>query len=106
MVRVTFISHDGQRQQADLSPGQSLMEGAVGNGISGIDAECGGNCYCGTCRIYPSPEWADRLGVAGEYEVPVIASTGDASPGVRLSCQIMVSDALDGLVVHLPEAQS
>jgi 2Fe-2S ferredoxin len=106
MVRVTFITADGREQLAEIEPGISLMEGAVGSGIDGIDAECGGNCYCGTCRVYVEAEWRAAVGGQGEYETPVIETTGDENSGIRLSCQIPVTVELDGLVVRLPESQT
>ncbi|MCB2059886.1 MAG: 2Fe-2S iron-sulfur cluster-binding protein [Novosphingobium sp.] len=106
MVTVTFITADGREQVAEIDEGISLMEGAVGNGIDGIEAECGGNCYCGTCRVYVEPDWQAVVGGQGEFETPVIETTGDENPNVRLSCQIAVTDKLDGLVVRLPENQT
>ena len=105
MVKVTFITYDGTEQIAEIDPGTSLMEGAVGNGVEGIDAVCGGNCYCGTCRVYVESGWQAAVGGQGEFETPVIEDTGDATPNVRLSCQIPVTEALDGLVVRLPPSQ-
>ncbi len=105
MARVTFITYTGTEQSVDVQPGVSLMEGAVSNGVEGIDAKCGGNCYCGTCRVYIEPEWRERIGGPTEFESPVVETTGDANPAVRLSCQISVTADLDGLVVRLPEKQ-
>jgi 2Fe-2S ferredoxin len=106
MVSITFITADGRAQRADIEPGGSLLEGAVGNGIDGIDAECGGNCYCGTCRVHVDPQWQALVGPAGEYELPVIDAAGDQDSGVRLSCQIPVTLELDGMVVRLPTSQT
>ena len=106
MVTITFIAADGRKQIADIEPGTSLMEGAVGNGIDGIDAECGGNCYCGTCRVYVDPAWQAAVGRAGDFETPVIETAGDGDPSVRLACQITVTPDLDGLVVSTPSSQT
>lgn len=106
MVKVTFVSADGTVQEVEADPGCSLMEAAVANGVDGIDAECGGNCYCGTCRVHVDAAWRQAVGPQGEFESPVIESTGDAEAGVRLSCQVPLTEALDGLVVRLPEAQT
>lgn len=106
MVKITFITADGREQLAEIQPGISLMEGAVGNGIEGIDAECGGNCYCGTCRVYVDPAWRIAVGGQGEFEKPVIETAGDDNPDVRLSCQITVTPELDGLVVRTPASQT
>lgn len=106
MVNVTFIAADGSEQRIAVATGTSLMEAAVGQGVDGIDAECGGNCYCGTCRVYVDPAWQAIVGPQGEYEGPVVEATGDEEPSVRLSCQVAVTDELDGLVVRLPAAQT
>lgn len=106
MVAITFIAADGSEHRIEAAPGTSLMEAAVGNGVDGIDAECGGNCYCGTCRVYVDPAWQGVVGPQGEYETPVVETTGDDTPAIRLSCQIPVTAELDGLVVRLPAAQT
>jgi 2Fe-2S ferredoxin len=105
MVQVTYITFDGKEQTVEVSPGFSLMEGAVKNGLAGVDADCGGNCYCGTCRVYVTPAWRAKAGEPGEYEQALIESVGDADPAVRLSCQVQVTEELNGMVVHLPETQ-
>jgi len=106
MVGVTFIAHDGGAQTVDLAVGNSLMEAAKAEGIDGIEAVCGGNAYCGTCRVHVEPEWRAITGSATEIELPMLDASGDTTPGVRLSCQIAVTDKLDGLVVRLPASQT
>ena len=106
MVSVTFIAHDGVAQSVELTSGQSLMEGAKAGGIDGIEAVCGGNAYCGTCRVYVDPAWQDRVPGKTDMEDPVLEIAGDEDPATRLSCQIMVTEALDGLVVRLPSTQT
>ena len=106
MARITFIAADGAERAIEAEAGLSLMEAAVRNGVDGIEAVCGGNCYCGTCRILVPVDWRDRLGPPGEFEAPVLESTGDDAPGWRLSCQVPVSEALDGLAVRLPASQT
>lgn len=106
MVRVTYITHDGRRQEIDARPGLSLMENAIANGIEGIEAVCGGNAYCGTCRVYVAPEWQARLGERNDLEGPMLDTVGDDNPAARLSCQINVTQDMDGLVVSLPETQT
>ncbi len=106
MAQVTFIAFDGSEMQIDATGGTSLMENAVANGVDGIEAQCGGNAYCGTCRVIPQGAWGDRLGPRGDVEEGLLSSLDEDNPGVRLSCQITVSEALDGLVVRLPESQS
>lgn len=106
VVAVTFIAHDGEHRTIDARPGLSLMENAIANGIAAIEAVCGGNAYCGTCRVYVDPAWQAATGEASEIEFPMFEATGDDTPGIRLSCQIPVTDALDGLVVRTPATQT
>ena len=105
MVSITFVAADGTAQEIDAAVGLSLMENAVRGEIAGIVADCGGNAYCGTCRVHVAPEWRDRTGDATEIEQPMIEASGDEDPGVRLSCQIPVTAELDGLVVTTPLSQ-
>jgi len=105
MASVTFITFNGKEQTVELEPGLSLMEGAIQNDVEGIESICGGNCYCGMCRLYVAEPWRERVGAAGEFELPVLDGFGDHQPGARLACQIPVSEDLNGLVVHLPEKQ-
>ena len=106
MVRVTCVAFDGGRREIDATPGLSLMENAVANAVEGIEAVCGGNAYCGTCRVYPAPEWRAALGERNDLEGPMLDDVGETDPAARLACQIVVSEALDGLVVHMPESQT
>jgi ferredoxin, 2Fe-2S len=105
MVRITFVSSRGESQTFDALPGLSLMESAVANGVEEIDADCGGNCYCGTCRVYVGEVWQDRLPPPDNYEIDMVDSTDDDTPGVRLACQLRVTEQLDGLVVRTPPSQ-
>lgn len=106
MARATFIGADGAEQVIELTAGRSLMENAVAKGVAGIEAVCGGNCYCATCRVYPQGAWLGVVGPAGEYEAPLIEDAGDDPATTRCSCQIVVTEALDGIVVRLPASQS
>ena len=106
MVQVTYITAGGTVQAIDARAGMSLMENAVANGVEGIDGVCGGNAYCGTCRVYIDPAWQDRVGSKTDLEDPMLELAGDEDPAARLSCQIMVSEALNGLVVRLPATQT
>jgi 2Fe-2S ferredoxin len=106
MVSVTYITFDGREQTVDATTGISLMENAVVNGVDGIDAVCGGNAYCGTCRVYVDPAWQGRTGTRNELEDPMLETVGEEDPSARLSCQIVVTEDLDGLVVRLPEKQT
>ena len=95
----------GVRQTFDAKPGQSVMENAVKNNVPGITADCGGSCACATCRVYVDEAWREVLGPPTEMEQSMIEYSGDPMPGVRLSCQIKVTQDLEGLVVHTPEHQ-
>ena len=105
MIAITFIAADGTEQIIDAVEGASLMESAVGGGIEAIEAICGGNAYCGTCRVYVDPDWQARIGAATDIELPMIEASGDDAPGVRLSCQIVVGPEHAGLVVRTPVTQ-
>jgi 2Fe-2S ferredoxin len=106
MVAIRFIAADGADKVVDASEGISLMENAVANGIEAIEAICGGNAYCGTCRVHVDPAWRTVTGEATEIELPMIETSGDTDPGVRLSCQMIVTPDLEGLVVRTPASQS
>lgn len=105
MTRVTYIEPDGTRHEATLSPGTSAMQGAVDRGIPGILGDCGGNCSCATCHVFVDPAWQDRVGPAQGEESELLSGRDDRRAESRLACQICVTDALDGLVLHLPEEQ-
>lgn len=106
MVAVRFIAAGGGEQVIDATEGVSLMENAVASGIAAIEAICGGNAYCGTCRVHVDPAWRAVTGAVTEIELPMIEASGDSDPGVRLSCQMVVTPALEGLVVRTPASQS
>jgi ferredoxin, 2Fe-2S len=106
MVNIRFVEADGQEIMVDARRGQSLMEAAVKHGVAGIIAECGGNCVCATCQVYPDAAWRDRLEDITPIEADMLEDKGGAEGGVRLSCRIIVTDQLDGLIVHVPAAQS
>ncbi|MEI9903537.1 MAG: 2Fe-2S iron-sulfur cluster-binding protein [Asticcacaulis sp.] len=105
MPRITYIEHNGAEHVIEVRNGQSVMEGAVKNNIPGIDADCGGACACATCHVYVDPAWMDKTGKASVMEESMLDFANDLQPGSRLSCQIIVSDALDGLVVRMPADQ-
>jgi ferredoxin, 2Fe-2S len=104
LPRVTYIEASGTEHVIDVSVGCSVMQGAVQNRVPGILGECGGVCACGTCRVYVAEGWRSQTGGASEMEEAMM-DPNDTKPGRRLGCQIEVSDALDGLVVHMPERQ-
>lgn len=106
MALVTYIEHDGTEHKVDVESGNSVMQGAVNNSIPGIVADCGGGLSCATCHCYVDDAWVDRLEQPSQLEVDMLECTAtEKQRGSRLSCQIAVSDALDGLVVRLPEKQ-
>ncbi|MCR5879600.1 2Fe-2S iron-sulfur cluster-binding protein [Phenylobacterium sp. J367] len=106
MARITYIDHEGVARVVDAKPGLSLMEAAVRNNVPGIEADCGGACACATCHVYVEPEWAERTGQASAMEASMLEFASAVAETSRLSCQIRVTDALDGLVVRTPEDQS
>ena len=106
MVNITYIRADGRNFVVDVAPGISLMEAAVKNNVPGIDAECGGACACATCHIYVEESWRAIVGEPELMERSMLEFAAQPGPGSRLSCQIKVTEALDGLVVRLPTSQS
>ncbi len=106
MVAITFVTHDGREHIIAARAGLSLMENAIAEGVEGIVAVCGGNAYCGTCRVYVAEDWRARLGERSDLETPMIEAAGDENPAVRLSCQIVVAENMDGLVVTTPVSQT
>lgn len=105
MYRVTFIDADGLATELTAQQGQSVMSVAVANGIDQILAECGGSCACGTCHCYVDDTWTDRLSPPDDSEQGMIECLMNPTERSRLSCQLKMSEALDGLVVHLPREQ-
>jgi 2Fe-2S ferredoxin len=105
MVKVTYIAHDGTETVVDVAVGMTLMEGAIQNGVEGIEAVCGGNCYCGTCRIYVANDWLAKLNPPQEEELAMIEAAGEDDPNARLACQIVTQENLDGIIVRTPEFQ-
>ncbi len=105
MAKITFIQHDGKEITVDGVPGMTVMETAVKNQVQGIDADCGGACACATCHVYVEPEWQDKVGARNPMEEDMLDFAFDVRDNSRLSCQIKVSDALDGLRVKVPEKQ-
>jgi 2Fe-2S ferredoxin len=104
-MKITVVSHDGTAHTFEAAPGTTLMEAAKAHDVPGIDAVCGGNCYCGTCRVHIAPDWLAKLRPADSFELDLLDGAGDGEPTARLSCQIPLVDALDGLVVSTPEQQ-
>ena len=105
MAKITYIEFNGAQHVVDVSTGLSVMEGAVDNNIPGIEAECGGACSCATCHVYVDPAWLTATGDVEHLEKDMLECAMDLQDNSRLSCQIEVSDDLDGLVVRMPELQ-
>jgi len=105
MAKVTYVEHDGKEHTVDVKPGLSVMEGAIRNNVPGIDADCGGACACATCHVYVDPDWVALAGKQSAMEESMLDFAEGVEPNSRLSCQIRVSEALDGLIVRLPRSQ-
>jgi len=105
MATITYIEFDGTEHEIEVAPGRSVMQGAVENGIFGILAECGGACSCGTCHVYVDSAWINKVGEKNPVESGMLEDVCGSQPNSRLSCQIKVTDELDGLIVRMPEKQ-
>jgi ferredoxin, 2Fe-2S len=105
VAKITYIEFNGREHVVDVEPGLSVMEGAKKHEIPGIDADCGGGCSCGTCHVFIDPAWTPRVGGRNSLEDATIEFAYGVERNSRLSCQIKVSDELDGLVVRMPESQ-
>ena len=106
MTKITFIDFEGTARAVDGENGSTVMETAIKNGVPGIEAECGGACACSTCHVYIEEAWREKVGEPSPMEEDMLDFAFDVKPNSRLSCQIKVSDALDGLVVTTPERQA
>ncbi|KMS58919.1 reductase [Novosphingobium barchaimii LL02] len=107
MAKVTYVDHTGTAVEVDIAVGENVMRGALYNGIEGITGECGGGLSCATCHCYVDDAWTDAAGgPSSEAEAELLESTAaEVKPSSRLSCQLVVTEALDGMVVHMPEHQ-
>lgn len=105
MARITYIEFSGAERVLEIASGLSVMQGAVANDVRGIIADCGGACLCATCHVYVDPQWFDKAGAKSATEEALLEEVCDAQPTSRLSCQIKVTEELDGLVVRLPAKQ-
>ncbi len=105
MPKITYVEFNGEAKVLEVAPGLSVMQGALNNNVRGIIAECGGSCSCATCHVYVDEAWADRLDKKSETEEAMLDAVCDLRPTSRLSCQINVTDELDGLVVRMPPKQ-
>jgi 2Fe-2S ferredoxin len=106
MPKITFIDKSGNSKTIDVENGLTVMEGAIQNDIPGIDADCGGSMACATCHVYVEDIWLNKIPKAEEAEVDMLDMAYEPKKNSRLSCQIIVSEELEGLVVKTPEKQS
>ena len=105
MAKITYIEHNGTSHTFDVANGLTVMEGAVQNNIPGIDADCGGSMACATCHVYVKDEWFSKLPKKEDGEEDMLDMAFEPKTNSRLSCQIMVADNIDGLIVNLPKKQ-
>ncbi|MCP5176154.1 MAG: 2Fe-2S iron-sulfur cluster binding domain-containing protein [Moraxellaceae bacterium] len=105
MATITFINYEGKQHQVELESGKSLMQLAMDNGVQGIDADCGGECACGTCHVMVGNKWLALVSGASSEELQMLEMTPERQDNSRLACQIKLTNAMDGMEVHLPEFQ-
>ena len=106
MPKITYIDFGGSQRTIEVDNGLSVMEGAIQKDIPGIDADCGGSMACATCHVYVEEKWLDKLPKAEEAEIDMIDMAFEPKKNSRLSCQLIVSDELDGLIVTTPSKQT
>jgi 2Fe-2S ferredoxin len=106
MAKIHFVDHSGATRTIDVENGATVMEAAIRNAIPGIEAECGGACACSTCHVYIDDAWREKVGEPSPMEEDMLDFAYEVQPSSRLSCQIKVSEELDGLVVKTPERQA
>ena len=105
MPKITYIEHNGKSHTLEVANGLTVMEGAVQNSIPGIDADCGGSCACATCHVYVDEKWFNKLPNKESAEEDMLDMAFEPKTSSRLSCQLTVSNELDGLVVNMPSRQ-
>ncbi len=105
MPKITYISSDAKTHTIDVQNGLTVMEGAIQNDITGIDADCGGGMSCATCHVYVDENWIDKLPQKEDGEEDMLDMAFEPKKNSRLSCQLIVSDELDGLIVNIPSKQ-
>ena len=106
MPKIVYHAFDGTRFEVEAAVGSTVMENAIRNDVPGIEAECGGACACATCHVYVAEEWLPKTGKAEAMEEDMLDFAYELKPTSRLSCQIKVTDELDGLEVSVPERQA
>jgi len=105
MLKITFIQPDGKQQTVSVKAGVTVMEAAKLNLVPGIEGECGGACACATCHVYVTDEWQEKAGKPSEMEEDMLDFAFDVRDSSRLSCQVKMSDELNGITVKVPEKQ-
>ena len=105
MAKITYVNSEGVSKTIEVDNGLTVMEGAIQNNVEGIDADCGGSMACATCHVYVKEEWFNKLPKKEDGEEDMLDMAFEPKKNSRLSCQLMVSDQIDGLVVNLPEKQ-
>jgi len=105
MAKITYVETNGKEHVLEVASGLSVMQGAITNTVRGVIAECGGACSCATCHVYVDDAWVDKLSAKSEDEVALLDAVCNPQPNSRLSCQIKVTEELDGLVVRMPVKQ-
>ena len=106
MPKITYIEYNGKSHQIDVANGLTVMEGAIQNNIPGIDADCGGSMACATCHVYVKENWFNKLPKKEDGEEDMLDMAYEPNKFSRLSCQLTVSDKLEGMIVNLPEKQN
>ena len=106
MPKITYIEHNGKEHHIEMPIGFSIMEGAIKNSIPGIDADCGGSCACATCHVYVDEKYLNKIPVAQESERDMLDFVNETNNTSRLSCQIIITNELDGIIVRMPKKQS
>ena len=106
MAKITYIEHTGKSHTIDVPKGLSVMEGAIQNNVPGIDADCGGSMACATCHVYVKEDWFNKIPKKEDGEDDMLDMAFEPKPNSRLSCQIIVSDDIDGLEVNIPSKQA
>ena len=106
MAKITYKDHEGGSRTIEVENGLSVMEGAIQKDVPGIDADCGGSMACATCHVYVEEKWLDKLSKPEDAEVDMIDMAYEPKKNSRLSCQLIVSDELDGLIITTPAKQT
>ena len=105
MPKITFVEHNGTQHTVEAESGKSVMQAAMDSLVPGIDADCGGECSCATCHVMVNADWLAKVGAPNDAEDSMLDLNPERAENSRLSCQLTISDDLDGLIVDLPEFQ-